>query len=110
MTTKGLIDKNYKISNKYILHLTEEPSNGEVLFDFDNGIEENQTSSLAFIGTQETPVSNFEENLSNWFSLKSHHHKEFDNINAKILALKAFFVDEIYTLRQDLSSMQEKYH
>ena len=24
--------------------------------------------------------------------------------------LKAFFIDEMYTLRQDLSSMQEKHH
>ena len=35
---------------------------------------------------------------------------EFDDISEKIMALKAFFMDETCTLRQDLSSMQEKYH
>ena len=96
--------------NKDILHLTEEPPENEVHFAFDNDLNENQASSLPFIGTQETPVSNFEGNLSNRYSLKTHHRKEFDEISAKTIDLKAFFMDEIYTLRQDLSSMQEKYH
>ena len=65
---------------------------------------------LSFIGTQETPFSNFEENLRNQYSLRSHRDKVFDDINAKIMDLKALFMDEIYTLRQDLSSMQEKLH
>ena len=43
-----------KFLNKDILYLTEE---------LDKDTEENQTSNLPFIGTQETPVSNFEENL-----------------------------------------------
>ena len=68
---------------------------------FDNDTEENQTSNLPFIGTQETPVSKFEKNLSNWYSLKAHNSKEFGNINVKIMDLKAFFMDEIYTLRRD---------
>ena len=84
---------------------------------------------MLLIGTQEIRVSNFEKNLSNslhfnhsqktpiiqsksdnMYSLKSHHHNEFGDINAKIVALKAFFIDEVYTIRQDLSTMQEKYH
>ena len=65
MIIKGLIDKNYKISNKDILHLTEEPPNDEVHFAFDNDLEENQASSRSLTGSQETAVSNFEENLSN---------------------------------------------
>ena len=110
MIIKGLIDENYKVSNKNILHLTEEPPVDEVHFAFDDDIEENQISSLLFTGTQETPVSNSEENLSNRSLLKSHQDKEFDDVNAKIMDLKAFLMDEIYTLRQDLSSMLEKHH
>ena len=110
MIFKGLIDNNYNILNKYILQLTEEPPDDEVHFAFDNDLEENQTGSFPFIGTQENPVSNFKENLSNQYPLKSHHHKEFDDINTKIMALKACFMDEIYTPRQDLSFLQEKHH
>ena len=51
MIIKGLTDKNYKISNKDILHVTEEPPD-EVHFAFDNDLEENQTSSLPLIGTR----------------------------------------------------------
>ena len=102
MIIKGLIDKNYKISNKDILHFTEDSPDDEVYFAFDSDLEENQTSSLPLIGTQETPVSNFEEKLSNSLpfigsqtnltiqSKSDDHHKEFDDINAKIMALKAF--------------------
>ena len=110
MIIKGLIDENYKVFNKDILHLTEEPPVDEVHFVFDNDTEENQTSNISFTDTQETPFSNFEENLRNRYSLKLHQDKEFDDINAKIMDLKALFMDEIYTLRQDLSSMQEKLH
>ena len=92
------------------MHLTEEPPVDEVHFAFDNDTEENQTSNIPFIGTQETPFSNFEENLISRCSIKLQHDKEFDDINAKIMDLKALFMDEIYTLRQDLSSMQEKLH
>ena len=93
MIIKGLIDENYKVLNKDILHLTEEPPVDEVHFAFDNDTEENQTSNIPFIGTQETPFSNFEENLRNRYSLKLQH----DDINAKIMNLKALFMDEIYT-------------
>ena len=110
MIIKGLIDESYEVTNKDILNLTEEPPVDEVHFTFDNDTEENQTGNLPLTGTQETPVSNFEENLRNRYLLKSHHDKEFDDISAKIMTLKAFFIDEIYTLRQDLSSMQEKLH
>ena len=110
MIIKGLIDENYKVLNKDILHLTEEPPVDEVHFAFDNDTEENQTSNVPFTGTQKTPFSNFEKNLRNRYSLKSHHDKEFDDIKAKIMDLKALFMDEIYTLQQDLSSMQEKLH
>ena len=92
------------------MNLTEEPPVDEVHFAFDNDTEENQTGNFPLIGTQEISVNNFEENLRNRHSLKLHHDKEFDDINAKIMALKAFFMDEIYTLQQDLSSMQEKLH
>ena len=68
MIIKGLIYENYKISHKAISHLTEEPPDDEVHFAFDNDLEENQTSSLPFICTQETPVSNSEENLINRYS------------------------------------------
>ena len=107
---KGLIDENYKVLNKDILHLTEEPPVDEVHFVFDNDTEENQTSTIPFIGTVETPFSNFEENLRNRYSLKPHHNKEFNGINAKNNGFKSFFIAQIYTLRQDLSSMQEKLH
>ena len=92
------------------MNLTEETPVDEVHFAFDNDTEENKTGNLPLIGTQETPVCNFEENLRNWYSLKSHHDREFDDINAKIMALKAFLMDEKYTLRQDLSYIQEKLH
>ena len=42
--------------------------------------------------------SNFEGNLRNRYSLKSHEDNEFDDINAKIMDLKALFMDETYTL------------
>ena len=64
MIIKGLIDENYKVTNKDILNLTEEPRVDEVHFAFDNDTEENQTGNLPLIGTQETPVSNFEEKNS----------------------------------------------
>ena len=108
MIIKGLGDENYKVLNKDILHVTEEQLVDEVHFVFDNDTEENQTSNIPFIGTQETPFSNFEENLRNMYSLKLQHNKEFDDINAKIMNLKALFKNGIYTLRQDLSSLQEK--
>ena len=92
------------------MHLAEEPQANKVHFAFDNDTEEDQTGNIPFIGTQETPFTNFEENLRNRFSLKPHHDKELDDINAKIMDLKALFMDEICALRQDLSSMQEKLH
>ena len=73
MIIKVLIDENYKVLNNNILHLTEEPLVDEVHFAFDNDTEENQTSNIPVIGTQETPFSNFEENLGNWYSLKLQH-------------------------------------
>ena len=87
MIIKGLIDENYKVLSKDIFHLTEGPPVDEVHFAFDNDTEENQTSNILFIGTQETPFSNFEKNLRNQYSLKSHHDKEFDDINAKTMDL-----------------------
>ena len=109
MIIKDLIDENYKVLNKDILHLTEEPLADEVNFAFDDDTGENQTSNIPFNGTRETPFSNFEEKLRNRYSLKLQHDKEFD-INAKIMDLKALFMYEIHTLRQDLSSMHEKLH
>ena len=100
MIIKGLIDENYKVLNKDILRLTEEPPVNEVHFGFDNDTEEIQTSNIPLIDTQETPFSNFEENLRNRYSLQSHCDKNFDGINAKIMDLKALFIDEIYTPRK----------
>ena len=51
MIIKGLIDENYKLLNKDILHLTEEPPVNEVHFAFDNETEKNQASNLPLIGT-----------------------------------------------------------
>ena len=51
MIIKGLIDENYKVTNKDILNLTEEPPVDEVHFAFDNDTEENQTGNLPLIGT-----------------------------------------------------------
>ena len=50
MIIKGLIDENYKVLNKDILHLTEEPPVNEVHFTFDNDAEENQTCNIPFNG------------------------------------------------------------
>ena len=63
MIIKGLTDENYKVLNKNILHLTEEPLVNEVHFAFDNDTEENQTSNIPFHGTQETPFGTQETPL-----------------------------------------------
>ena len=47
-------DKNYKISSKDILHLTEKPPDHKLHLC---------SSIFPLIGTQEIPVSNLEENL-----------------------------------------------
>ena len=49
MIIKGLIDESYKVSNKDILHLTEEPPVDEVHFALENDTEENETSNLPLI-------------------------------------------------------------
>ena len=36
------------------------------------------------------------------------NQKEFDNVRAKILALKSFFMEEIYDLRQEISSVRSQ--
>ena len=41
MIIKVLTDKNYKVLNNAILHLTEEPLVDEIHFAFDNDTEEN---------------------------------------------------------------------
>ena len=63
MIIKGLTDENYKVLNKNILHLTEEPLVNEVHFAFDNDTEENQTSNIPFHDTQETPFGTQETPL-----------------------------------------------
>ena len=73
------------------MNLTEELVVDEVHFVFENDTEENQTSNLPLIGTEETPVSKFEENLRNQYSLKLHHDKEFDDINARDNGFQSFF-------------------
>ena len=64
------------------------------------------SNSLPFIGSQTAPVIQFKPDAL--YSLKPHHQQESGDINAKIMALKAFFMDEIYILRQDLSSSAGK--
>ena len=36
------------------------------------------------------------------------NQKELDNVQAKILALKSFFMDETYDLRQEISSVRSQ--
>ena len=126
MLIKGLLDANFKILNNNSLNTIDIPSQDDVHFTYDQSTVENQNVSLPFVGTQDTPKSDLKENTNNSIlfignqatpiikpksdSLKSHKHQEFDDINAKVMALKNFFMDEIYTLRQDISSLQKQYH
>lgn len=126
MIIKGLLDSNFKILKNNPLYTIGESLLDDIHFSYDQSTIENQNDTVAFIGTQDTPKNDLEENPNNSMpfigghatpiiksksdSLKSHKHQEFDDINAKVMALKNFFMDELYALRQDISSLQKQNH
>ena len=107
---KGLIDQSYRILHRGRLHSENVPSPDKVNFTFPskNGknTEENLHKDLPFINTQETPkLTKSQVSFSNPNSeslLVLNNQKELDNVRGKILALKSFFKEEIYDLRQKI--------
>ena len=75
-------------------------------------IQENLDKDLPFINTQETlKLTKSQVSFSNPKSdspLALNNQKELDNVRAKILALKSFFMEEIYDLRQEISSVRSQ--
>ena len=69
----------------------------------------NPDAILTFVGTQDTPVikssisCNKKKNLT---PLVSCQQKEVDNIPANMMALKSFLMNEIFDLRQEITSLQ----
>ena len=116
MIIKGLIDQSYRILHRDRLHLERVPSSDNVNFTFPsenrNNKEENLDKDLPFINTQETPkLTKSQVSFNNHRSespLVLNNQKEFDNVRAKILALKSFFMEEIYDLRQEISSVRSQ--
>ena len=116
MIIKGLIDQSYRILHRDRLHLEKVPSSDNVNFTFPsenrNNTEENLDKDLPFINTQETPkLTKSQVSFNNHRSespLVLNNQKEFDNVRAKILALKSFFMEEIYDLRQEISSVRSQ--
>ena len=105
------------------LHLENVPSPDKVNFTFlsenGNNTEENLEKDLPFINAQENPkLTKSQVSFNNPkcdSPLILNNQKELDNVRAKILALKSFFIDEIYNLRQEISSVwsqleQERLH
>ena len=74
-----------------------------------NNTEENLEKDVPFINTQENPkLTKSQVSFNNPKSdspLVLNNQKELDNVRAKILALKSFFIEEIYDLRQEISSI-----
>ena len=115
MIIKGLIDQNYKILDRDRLHLDKVPSSDKVNFAVPNengdNIEINLQEDLQFINPQETPLTKSQVSLNN---PKSETHlilniqKELDNVRAKMLVLKSFFMNEIYDLRQGISLVRSQ--
>ena len=65
--------------------------------------------SLTFIGTKDTPVirsSISRDKKKNLTPLISCNQKEFDHIRANMMALKSFLMNEIFDLRQEITSLQ----
>ena len=63
---------------------------------------------LSFINTPETPLTKSQVYFNKPKSeslLILNNQKELGNVRAKILALKSFFMNEIYDLRQGISSV-----
>ena len=116
MIIKGLIDQSYKILHRDRWHLENVPSPDKVRFSFPtengNNTEENLDKDLPFINTQETPKLTksqvFFNNPKSDLPLVLNNQKELDNVRAKILALKSFFMEEIYDLRQEISSVRSQ--
>ena len=106
MLIKGLIDQNYKILHGDGLLLENVPSPDKVNFTFPNengdNTEENLDKDLPFINTQETPLTKYQVSFNNpksELSLILNNEIELDNLRVKALALKSFFMNEIYDLR-----------
>ena len=115
MIIKGLIDENYKILDMDRLHLDKVPSPDKVNFTVPNengdNIEINLQEDLQFSNPQETPLTKSQVSLNNPKSetpLVLNILKELDNVRAKMLALKSFFMNEIYDLRQEISSVRSQ--
>ena len=108
MIIKGLIDQSYRTLHGDRLHLENVPLPDKVNFTFssEKGIntEENLNKDLPFINTQESlKLIKSQVSFNNPKSellLVLNNQKELDNVQAKILALKSFFMEEIYDLRQ----------
>ena len=102
MIIKGLIDQSYKILRRDRLHLENVPSPDKFNFPFPsengNNAEEKLNKDLPFINTQETSLTKSRVSFNNSKSellLVLNNQKELDNVRAKILALKSFFMEEI---------------
>ena len=71
--------------------------------------QENLDTDLPFINTRENPKpSKSQVSFSNPKSespLVLNNQKELENVRVKILALKSFFVEKIYDLGQEISSV-----
>ena len=115
MIIKGLIDQNYKILNRDRLHLDKVPSPDKVKFTVPNengdNIEINLQEDLQYISPRETPLTKSQVSLNNPKSetpLILNIQKELDNVRAKMLTLKSFFMNKIYDLRQGISSVRSQ--
>ena len=107
MIIKRLIDQSYRILYRDRLHLENVSSPDKVNFTFPsengNNTAENLNKYLPFINTQET--SKLTKSQVSFNNPKSesqsalNNKKELDIVRAKILALKSFFMEEIYDLR-----------
>ena len=115
MIIKGLIDQSYKILHRKRLHLENVPSSDKVNFTFPienrENTAENLDKDLPFINFQQTLLTKSQGSFSNPGSespLILNNQIEFDNVRAKILTLKYFFMEEIYDLKQEISSVQSQ--
>ena len=68
---------------------------------------ENTDESLTFVNSQTTPVIKTTSDTS-YDMRNSPTALEVDNLRANIMAIKSFFMNEIYDLRQEISSLQLK--
>ena len=101
-----MIDQSYKVLHRERLHFENVPSS-----DTFNFTEENLDKNLSFIKTQKTPLTKSQGSFNNPKSespLILSHQKERDNVRARILALKSFFMNEIYDLREEISSIRSQ--